>query len=686
MRVRGVVMIVALLSAAIGGVSGIRAVSPKDLVSIQRGGPAVVHTTQPALASQKILTITFATAQQGFLSGTRVSGKHTVGFVDGTTNGGTTWHGLAQVPDTAFLSLSFANSQNGWALAEPIAQEKNGQNPQELFSTVNGGRTWTPVIKTAGTISSLAIAPGGVPWISVNGPCTKTGCSGSVMTRKGKNFATVWKAPGPVMALALRQSQVTAEVARGSLHSKSLLVQLYTTPNGRTWTRTGSMFRFPGMGPPSQYVPLAGQLIWTSSNRGLASAFSLGSCAMGGCGISEVVETANGGHSWAPVKSVQIGCQFEPRLAGHGLNAVVVQSVNLAACAGPGTDLFVSENGGVHFARTTQWPQTSVTSLGVGATGMLWAVANSTSVIVSHNSGRQWIQSFPDPTPTGSLVSVSPQVAYGAGDQSNPAAVLKTVDGGVRWQVIASLGMRQAVAIAAPSPQTIWIAAVPVPGEFKTSSVWLHSIDGGQKWSEASGSPKAGNTFYPAIRFFSPQRALWINLSANCPGSCPAFGAETDNGGTTWHILTRSHAPRNMMSAAILSPHTIIVATLGVIDSPAGIYETTNTGRTWHQLVAIPATLNGAFNLAFPTSRVGYMVVNDVKKPVNKRTGQPQEAVLALLKTTDGGKVWTLHDLPHMPDNWSSSITFVNPQVGLLDVGGLLWKTTNGGRTWTELP
>jgi photosystem II stability/assembly factor-like uncharacterized protein len=150
--------------------------------------------------------------------------------------------------------------------------------------------------------------------------------------------------------------------------------------------------------------------------------------------------------------------------------------------------------------------------------------------------------------------------------------------------------------------------------------------------------------------------------------------------------LNRPHTPNNIVSAAILSPHTIIVATLGVIDSPAGIYETTNTGQTWHKLTSIPATLNGAFDIAFPTGRVGYMVVNDVIKPVNKQAGQPQKAILAILKTTDGGRQWTLHTLPHIPDDWFASLTFVSPQVGLLDANGHIWKTTNGGRAWTEMP
>ncbi|PSR20457.1 MAG: hypothetical protein C7B45_14920 [Sulfobacillus acidophilus] len=687
MRIARVVLMVTLLMAALVGASGLGAAPLRTIASIQPGRPAIVHNTQPALASQRILATTFLTAQQGFLSGTQVSGQRTVGFVDGTDNGGVTWHLLGQTSGIALSSLRFVSAKAGWALGESIEQEKSGLSPRELFDTTNGGRTWTPVITALAPISSLVITPAGVPWISINGPCNKTACSGSVMTPVNRRLATVWRAPGPVIALAWHHAQMTAEVALGTSKSQALTVQLYRRGSSGSWTPVGTpLMRYGSMGPPTQYVPLAGQLLWTSNTRALASVFSIGSCAMGGCGISEVVQTQDSGQHWSLVKSVQIGCQFEPLLAGRADHAVVVQNVNLAACAGPGTDLFVTNNGGLHFTRPMQWPQTAIASIGVGKAGMLWAVANGTSVIISRDGGQQWIQRFPSPTPSGSLVSVNSQVAYGAGDQSNPAALLKTINGGITWHVQASLGMREAVAVAVPSPQDEWVAAVPVPGEFNISPVWLHSTDGGRHWSKAAGSPAAHQTFYPVIRFFSSRQALWINLPANCAGSCPAFGAKTRNGGVTWQPLRGSNVPPNIVSAAIVSPHTIIVATLGVSHSPAGIYETTNTGQSWHRLSALPARLNGAFDLAFPTPRIGYMVVNNVTRPANKKDGQPQKALLAILKTTDGGRVWTLHNLPHIPDNYFSSITFINPQSGLLDADGLIWKTTNGGISWTEMP
>ena len=104
------------------------------------------------------------------------------------------------------------------------------------------------------------------------------------------------------------------------------------------------------------------------------------------------------------------------------------------------------ELGIVHDAGDHELVTGRVRHLGVGAGGLIWGTTGQ-AIIVSHNGGRSWDQMFPAPTPTGPISAVSRGVAYGAGDQSNPAAILKTVNGGTTWQVMSSLGAREAAAI-----------------------------------------------------------------------------------------------------------------------------------------------------------------------------------------------------------------------------------------------
>ena len=685
MRGRSLVITLVLLIAAVVGGRGAAVASSQAKTGIHGTSVAVTHTTQPILAGLRVMAAAFPTARGGYISGTHTSGAHAAGFVEGTTNGGRTWHPLALLPAVAFHSLTFPTAQRGWAVGEPTNLQDISTGPQQLFQTVDGGRTWTLVGTVRGIISSVVVTPGGTAWVSVSKPCTQRACPpGSVLEQVGNRLVTVWNAPGPVLSLSLNGGHLTAAVA--VISAKFATVRLYSRFKGTAWVQGGSITRFPWFpGGSDGSPPAGGQLLWTSPDHALASVYSNASCAMHGCGVSDVSMTVNGGVSWTSKKSVDISCQFAPLLAGRDGEVVVAQEVNLAACPGPETQVFVSQDGGIHFPSRTRFPETPLANLGVGAGGLIWEVSGN-ALLVSRDGGRHWSQLFPAPTPTGPVSAVSPRVAYAAGDQSNPAAILKTVNGGTTWRVVSSLGARDAVAVLFLGPHNGWIGAVPLQGEFRTTQALLHTTDGGLHWSDAHRFPAtAGQSAVGALRFFSDRHGVSLDISDNCFDTCSLFGAATQNGGRTWHALSSPQAPRFTLSAAILSPHTFIVITLGASEGPSVMSETTNAGRTWHHVLALPYNrFNGNCDLSFPTAQVGYLVVNDVTSPGHGT--QPQRAILALLKTTDGGRSWRLIDLPHVPDDWYASISFTSPRDGFLATADTLWKTTDGGHSWTEMP
>lgn len=148
----------------------------------------------------------------------------------------------------------------------------------------------------------------------------------------------------------------------------------------------------------------------------------------------------------------------------------------------------------------------------------------------------------------------------------------------------------------------------------------------------------------------------------------------------------------------------------------ASMYKTTDGGYTWEIALAIPSYFENNNNIAFPTADIGFFCSNS-----------------GLYKTTDGGENWS-----HLPDagltgayrlifpsadtgfailgdntvyrtlngglNWSPVLQVPGPFTGIsfLDCAdaqtcyggggedgfgpGLLWKTTDGGTTWSELP
>lgn len=247
--------------------------------------PGTAQTTEPTLAALHVMAAAFPTAQDGYISGTHTSGKHAVGFVQGTTDGGKTWQPLTLLPGVAFHNLTFQTKKRGWAVGEPVLRSNISIGPQQLFQTTNGGQTWTTVGTVSGIISSVVATPAGNAWISVTKACTPSTCPpGAVLEQVGHRLITAWNAPGPVLSLALHGSHMTAVVA--VITAKSLTARLYTQSHGKTWVPSGSIGNMPWFqGGANGSPPASGRLLWTSAKNGVASFYSNATCAMQGLRI-----------------------------------------------------------------------------------------------------------------------------------------------------------------------------------------------------------------------------------------------------------------------------------------------------------------------------------------------------------------------------------------------------------------
>ena len=428
----------ALLALGLLGVWGsASSVGPAEsqTAQIRRGAPAVVATAAAA-APETMTAATFPAGGDGFVAG--VQGGH--GFVDATVDGGATWHRLASLRGVAFTDLLVSRDGQGWAAARPI----RGTNPQPwsrtLYATVDGRRRWTEAGRVPGRITELTMM-GRTPWISVAGACRDTSCSGAVLTVSGGHLRRLWTAPGPVLSLTVHGTTAWAAVWLSSPTKRSLLTVYRSGNGGRSWSPEGLIDRSELAISPYAGLGLESQLIFVSRRVGYASAFALSMCAMINCTVTTVERTTNGGRTWEPIRAVRIPCQYAPEMAATGSNVAVVQQVSLAACAGPEARLFVSRDRGNRFLHPFRWPDTSIVSLGILPHDRFWSLSPS-GLLMSGHGGTTWHQVFPNVFPTGAADLVTPRVGYAAGDQTNPAALLKTVDGGATWSVVAKRAQR----------------------------------------------------------------------------------------------------------------------------------------------------------------------------------------------------------------------------------------------------
>jgi photosystem II stability/assembly factor-like uncharacterized protein len=214
---------------------------------------------------------------------------------------------------------------------------------------------------------------------------------------------------------------------------------------------------------------------------------------------------------------------------------------------------------------------------------------------------------------------------------------------GFRWRSIgpANMGGRIADIVGIPSPSKTFYVATAAGGIWKTTN--------------------AGTTFRPV---FEHERVVSMGALAIAPSDTNIVWAGTGEQNT-----------RNSISPG------------------GGIYKSTDGGKTW-KLMGLEATQHIARIVVHPTNPdIVYVAALGHAWGPNKERG--------LYKTTDGGKTWQL-------------IKFVSDRAGFVDVvmdprdpntlyaasyervrgpwflqsggpGSALWKTTDGGQTWTQI-
>ena len=165
---------------------------------------------------------------------------------------------------------------------------------------------------------------------------------------------------------------------------------------------------------------------------------------------------------------------------------------------------------------------------------------------------------------------------------------------------------------------------------------------------------------------------------------------QTTNGGTTWTSMTPAGGYTN--AAAFTNVVCFVTPSVGIIQGdPVGgeyeIWRTTNGGAAWTKIpgASIANPTSGEYGLVNIYTKYG---TNDIWFGTNKNR---------VLHSSDGGLTWTASNT--MTSSIGAvlgvnDIAFTDANNGLAAVyfgptgsGTLtLWRTTNGGATWTQVP
>ncbi len=137
----------------------------------------------------------------------------------------------------------------------------------------------------------------------------------------------------------------------------------------------------------------------------------------------------------------------------------------------------------------------------------------------------------------------------------------------------------------------------------------------------------------------------------------------TSDGGTTWTVVP-SGTTENLLSVFFVDG-----ATGWIVGLNSTLLKSTNTGETWTPVsIPVPANLRA---IQFVSADRGYIAGGP---------GQGQTGERVFFTTTDGGDTWQ----PQTMEYTINGIAFVDADSGCVIGGAAVWKTTDGAQSWTR--
>lgn len=264
--------------------------------------------------------------------------------------------------------------------------------------------------------------------------------------------------------------------------------------------------------------------------------------------------------------------------------------------------------------------------------------------------------------------------------------IYKTLDGGKTWLEKQSRPGTYFRAIGFVDAQHGFagnIAPDYFPGVTDYTALY-ETKDGGETWAAAENVPLPKGAGVCAIDVLHDsfinaghldQRAI-VHVAGRVGG--PAWLLRSLDGGATWKTIDLNDKAAMILDVKFVDAnHGIVVAGSDreVEQSHALILRTEDGGATWTKAYESARPFELTWKASFPTREVGYVTVQSYDP-------DPKVTQRFVAKTTDGGRTWT--ELPLVADHEQNEfgVAFASPDVGWVGAmkGGFF--TTDGGKSW----
>ncbi len=523
-------------------------------------GPDLLETTdggwswrKRSLGHNDFNAVTFFGPNHGWLVGDHSS---LGGGAFRTTNGGTTWTVMANVPYGSYDKVQFVSPLRGWMGGNTV-----------LATTGDGGVTWSLLnLPTPHFQARFAFRDENVGLISGDGSVYRTSDGGAT-----------WNVVATGWADSIQFLDANTAFVSWALLAPGQPEYARSTDAGLTWQAIdvpGIQLGRPTVASPTTliaaetgyvrgdlYRSTDGGLTWSFSKEGFWYPYNGGGFldAQNGVMLANggmIQRTQDGGVTWTQVSN---------GLALYLLDIEMLDDARGVACGNDGT-LLVTENGGTTWTPTRAGFEFShgdvINSVSTVAPNFMFAAGSYGTLVKSLDGGRSWV-GVPGPGAGygdyDACSFVSENEGWIAGGFR---AIYHTTDGGASWtQQYVVPGSGEGIYDIEFTDPLHGYAVGTFSGILRTS-------DGGAHWAlNLVGSPYC-------------RRIDMVDTNVGWMSSRESYIARTTDGGSTW---TQQPIPIDPAH-----PEQFVLA-LGAIDANecwaatthGAVYHTTNGGSTW---------------------------------------------------------------------------------------------------------
>ena len=319
-------------------------------------------------------------------------------------------------------------------------------------------------------------------------------------------------------------------------------------------------------------------------------------------------------------------------------------------------------------------------------------LVSSLILLVSCGSQSNTGSSGDTSTPTSKALQTIHMINATTGWATTQNTVLRTIDRGVHWKVVAPPGNPLIASMDATflTGSTAWIGI----SQANSSTILVfRTEDGGQTWQQSS----AHTTISTQIQMsaIDSQHGWILNHIGGGPQAEIVEIFRTSDGGKNWARVTQVYPastdgppPGRLPYGGSKSGLSFVNATTGwvtgsvPVNNLTWVYVTRDGGSSWQQQALPPAPHLAAAQLSFLTAT--FFTARDGILPVNfvgdKGSG------FGVYVTHDGGNTWKGVTAVQPPSSMAA-IDFIDMNHGwVVDKdGGNLYATKDGGQHWTKL-